>query len=721
MLPLNSNQVPALFNKALGLARSGKAAEALAVFTQLETLAPNRAEIPFHKAQLHQRLSQNDKALSAYQKAARLAPNEASVWRAYAGFLSSHGDNRSRKTALKALQKSKLPPRDRKTITLLIKGDASSTSRQSGTASPAEIDALLAKVNSGHMQRAEKDARALLARGPNEVLSTIHAAALAALGQNEEADAAFKQALAIDPDYGEALAQYGQFLLSQTRRTEARKILEHAQTLIPKNPIVLGNLGKLYVEIYAPREALACLDPLLDLAPENPLALFLRAEAHLILEDAEKTIADLDVLEAKTAPTGETLALRARALKLLGKIDAANSTIAKALDIDPSNLRTITIAADLHQQSGDFEAAEEVLREALARDVRSGAIYRMIAQGRKLDPTDPVVTEMKDLWLRDDLPKEARVDLGYGLVKLSEEAKEHEATWEYLSRANEIMAELYPNDGLKAQRDFDRFKGFLEGFDPDRIGQTGCQDNNTIFVTGLPRSGTTLVEQILASHSMVTGGDELGVFHPLGFEQVAKVAAAGGKVSDMPDSQIENLGRTYNEVLKTRFPDAQRVTDKSISTYQIAPLVWLALPKAKIVALRRDPRDNLWSIFKNRFVPGLHRYSYSQEALVDTYRIYTEYLELWREMAADRLYEISYEALVADPETETRKLLEFCELEWEDACLEFHKTKREVKTLSVAQVRQPLYNSSLGKWRPYAKELAPMLEGLKGLEGVPED
>lgn len=715
MLPLNSNQIPALFQKAGNLARSGKPNEALKVLAQLQTMAPNRAEVPFQMAQIHQQMGQTEAAMKAYGAAARLAPSEITVWRAYVNLALSL-DAATRKKVANQLKTAKLPGAELKRLTALLKGTATSTNRVSKTASPSEIDALTALLNAGRAKEAEAQARSLLTRGPNEVVSMVHGVALAALGQADKAEQAFKTALAADPDYGEALAQYGQFLLQQSRRTEARKVLEHARRIIPDNPIVLGNLGMLYTDINAPREALECLDALLDKAPGNALGLFTRAKARLTLEDAAGTLEDLDALATKSAPTGEMLALRAMAEKLLGNLDASRKAIEDALKADPNHLRVVSMAANLLQQSGEFEAAETILRDAIARGVRSGSIYRMVAQGRKLAQDDPLVDEMKALWDRPDLPDEARTDLGYGLVKVMEDHGDAEDAWTYLSRANEVMARLYPHDMAKEQGDFDRFKAFLQGFDPARIGSCGFKQNSPIFITGLPRSGTTLVEQILASHSTVTGGDELGIFHPLGFEQVVKVAQAGGHINDMTDAQFDALGRAYQAAIDIRLPDADRITDKTISTYQIAPLVWLAMPKAKIVALRRDPRDNLWSIFKNRFVPGLHRYSYSQAALVQTYRLYTEYLALWRDLAPDRIYEISYEDLVNSPETEIRKLLEFCELDWEDACLNFHKTKRDVKTLSVAQVRQPLYKSSVGKWEPYAKHLSELLTGLEKIE-----
>ncbi|MCI2393655.1 tetratricopeptide repeat-containing sulfotransferase family protein [Aliiroseovarius sediminis] len=722
MLPLNANQIPVMFNRAIGLARAGKPREALDLLGQLSKMAPKRAEIPFHMAQIHLQAGRAKDACDLLARAANLAPAELKVWQAYATAVAAHGDAQTKHDAKALLKTSKLAHRDRKAVARTMDAVQTSTARVSANASTAEINALVARINAGRMAEAEAQARQLIAtRGKSEILSTIHGAALASLGRLDEAEAAFRTALKIDPDYGEAAAQLGQLLRATGHKREAKEVLLHARRLIPQNPIVLGNLGTLYHDQGAPREALECLDLVLKQDPDNQLALLTRAQAHLTLENAAQAISDLDHLERLTPATGETLALGAVARKLAGDADGTGDRIDAALTKDPDNLRVITIAANLLQQDGQMDAADTILRDALARGVRSGAMYRMIAQGKKLAPDDPLIAEMEALWSRDDLPEDGRMDLGYGLLKVMEDAGDYEKAWKYLSRSNKIMARLHPYDRAKAQSDFDRLRAFLDGFDEARIGTVGYQENQTIFVTGMPRSGTTLVEQILASHSTITGGDELGILHPMAFQAVAHTDREGGTVADMTADQLEKLGRDYQAAIDIRVPQAKRITDKTISTYQIAPLAWLALPNAKIVALRRDPRDNLWSIFKNRFVTGLHLYSYTQADLVDTYRLYTEYLALWRQMAPDRIYEIEYEALVADPETEVRKLLDFCGLAWEDACLDFHKTDRSVKTLSLAQVRQPLYSSSIGKWRRYEGHLTEMLDGLKGLDGVPED
>ncbi|MDE9449082.1 sulfotransferase [Aliiroseovarius sp. Z3] len=722
MLPLNSNQIPAMFNRAMGLARSGKPREALDVLAQLAKIAPKRAEIPFHMGQIHMQAGRPKDACHFLARAASLAPGEVKVWQAYAAAIATHGDDAARADAKAQLKAANLGQRDRKAIARAMDAMPSSTARMTTKVSTAEINKLVAQINAGQIAEAEAQARQLIAtRGGSEVLSTIHGAALASLGRSDEAEAAFRAALAIDPDYGEAAAQLGQLLLAAGRHQDAKPLLLHARRLIPHNPIVLGNLGKLYQDLGSPTEAVDCLDRLLKQDPDNRLALMTRAQAHITLEDAAAAMSDLDHLERLAPPTGETLALGAVARKLAGDVDGARDRIDAALKADPGSLRVVTIAANILQQSGAMDDADTVLRDALARDVRSGAIYRMIAHGKKLAADDPVVTEMKELWLCDDLPDEGRMDLGYGLLKVMEDLGDYDQAWHYLARANEIMATRHPYDRAKAQRDFDKLRAFLEGFDRNRIGTVGYQDNQTIFVTGLPRSGTTLVEQILASHSTITGGDELGILHPLAFQAVAQTDRDGDTIADMTAARFEQIGRDYQAAIDIRVPGADRITDKTISTYQIAPLAWLSLPNAKIVVLRRDPRDNLWSIFKNRFVTGLHLYSYNQSDLVETYRLFTEYLALWRDMAPERIYELQYEALVANPEEEVRKLLEFCELEWEDACLNFHKTDRDVKTLSLAQVRQPLYNSSIGKWRRYEQQLSEMINGLKGLDGVPED
>src|SRR5690606_18247052 len=222
----------------------------------------------------------------------------------------------------------------------------------------------------------------------------------------------------------------------------------------------------------------------------------------------------------------------------------------------------------------------------------------------------------------------------------------------------------------------------------------GTTDFAPIFVTGMPRSGTTLIEQIIASHSSVTGAGEIGEC-----ARAAQVLITDPKnpmkMHPPAMDEIAGLGRRFETFIRERFPESDRITDKSIQTYMYLGLVKLALPKSRFVIVRRDPRDNLLSIYKNKFPDDTHLYAYDQRDLAKFYGTFVDMIDFWRERVPDWFYEVQYEDLVANPEEETRKLIAACGLEWEDACLSFHENKRKVETLSVYQVRQPITKASV--------------------------
>ena len=660
-------------------------------------------------------------AVSAFHEATRLVPRDPKIWSLYANALSMLGDKAAVKRAQKLMKKVGISASGQKKLLAQMTRSNSDTVRKSVGIPSAKINELLARFNSGDVAAVNEEALALAAAHPeNEIIQLILGGTLTAMRKPDEAEAAYRKALEIDPDYAEAMIKYGELLSTQSRFHEAHELLEQAHKQVPSNPKLLGNMGFVLKELSRPHDAVPYFDRLLEIDPGNQLGRLLRIDTLIMLERPHEALADYDALPEAIRNTPEQTALRAVALDQSGKPEEALALARDAFERAPTHTRVVTITGNLMQQRGKFEEAETLLKTALEAGLKSGAVYRQIGGGRKLPLEDPIAQEMLSLWENDlDLP--ARVDLAYALVKLMEDNKQFDKVWPYLEAANAMALEAFPHDKKKEQTDFTKMMRFVDGMDMSRIGQVGYQEDSPIFITGMPRSGTTLVEQILASHSRVTGGDEMSLFHTIGFAHANKVVANGGSINDLPNATLEKIGREYREAVLKRFPDTDIVTDKSISTYKVAPLVWLALPKAKIVALRRDPRDNLFSMLKNRFVRGAHTYTNDQEDLVEVYRLFTEYLAAWRKLAADRIYEIQYEKLVADPETEVRKLLEFCELDWEDACLSFYENKRKVKTLSIHQARQPLYNSSIGRWRQYEDKLAVMLEGLKGLDGVPDD
>ena len=290
--------------------------------------------------------------------------------------------------------------------------------------------------------------------------------------------------------------------------------------------------------------------------------------------------------------------------------------------------------------------------------------------------------------------------------------KDYGRVFRYLDDANALVRKTLPFHRAQRDREIARLKEAFDGFDYHGTTIAGTSDFAPIFVTGMPRSGTTLVEQIISSHSTVEGAGELSK---------ASVGARdllfpGGKpttLASIAPADIAHLGHDYQAYIAERFPGAARITDKAIGTYLYIGLIRLALPNARFIVVRRDPRDTLLSIYKNKFPEGTHPYAYDQIDLAHYYGSFVEMVDFWRERVPDWFYEVHYENLVADPETETRRLIAACGLDWEDACLSFHENKRKVQTLSIYQVRQPISKGSVRAWQRYEKDLAPMLELLR--------
>ena len=237
-----------------------------------------------------------------------------------------------------------------------------------------------------------------------------------------------------------------------------------------------------------------------------------------------------------------------------------------------------------------------------------------------------------------------------------------------------------------------------------RLRGTGCQSERPVFIVGMHRSGSSLVEQILASHPLVHGAGER--------RHMARIAATLGSETE-PD-RLEALGETYVGAL----PDhgATRVIDKTPGNFERLGLIRLILPKARIIHCHRDPLDSCLSCFKTLFQEG-NGYSYDLAELGHYYRSYQRLMDHWREVLPGDVLDVAYEDVVEDLETMARRLVEFCGLPWDDACLEFHETDRPVQTASAAQVRKPIYKTAVGRWRRYESHLNALMKALDGKAG----
>ena len=371
------------------------------------------------------------------------------------------------------------------------------------------------------------------------------------------------------------------------------------------------------------------------------------------------------------------------------------------------------------QRAGDFEAAEEELWRAMKLDPERGEPYRMLARNRKLKPGDPLIARMEQALRSQKLRPGAREEIQFSMAKAMEDTGQHGKVFTYLKPANTAMKKRYGYDVGLRRKEIDGLIAAFRSFD-FTASPAASGDFAPIFVTGLPRSGTTLVERILASHSQVTAGGEMPHAVRAVYSVIGDSARGFRPMAKLAPDDLRHIGESYERAVRKSVHFGRTVTDKAIQAHLVMGVLREAIPSARFIVVRRDPRDCLYSIYKNMFAPGRHRYAYDLEDLAAYYASFLRILDFWREAMPGGFHEVHYEDLVADPEPQTRALIAAAGLEWEDACLQSHKSAGAVKTLSMQQVRQPIYRTSAQAWQRYEAELQPLVKAL-AREGVSLD
>ncbi|MEJ2452406.1 MAG: sulfotransferase [Gammaproteobacteria bacterium] len=305
------------------------------------------------------------------------------------------------------------------------------------------------------------------------------------------------------------------------------------------------------------------------------------------------------------------------------------------------------------------------------------------------------------------------MELAFALGKVYADLKLDAQSFEYYRQGNALKRATLDYSIGQDRELFAAIKQTVTSEFLQRHAGTGCDDATPIFIIGMPRSGTTLTEQILASHSQVHGAGELNELKFL-IER-----ACESHTQEFPQgllglnkTELSAIASTYLERLHAYAPGAPRITDKMPHNFLYLGLIHLLFPKAKIIHCLRNPMDNALSIYRALFARS-HAYAYDLEELGQYYHLYQDLMAHWRELMPGGFYELRYEDLVSDQETQTRRLLDYCELPWEDACLEFYQTSRVVRTASLAQVRQPMHRNSVEAWRRFERQLQPFVQALR--------
>jgi len=364
------------------------------------------------------------------------------------------------------------------------------------------------------------------------------------------------------------------------------------------------------------------------------------------------------------------------------------------------------------RQIGRMEDSERHLRQAIELAPDYAEAYHNYVIGHRLHSGDPLISGIDAALSKPGLSDADRCFLHFAAGKFHADSGDDARAFRHYAQANSAKGVRY---SLAA--DARQFAAIQSTFGPGlfaRLEQGGNPSRVPIFVVGMPRSGTTLVEQILASHAGVFGAGELRDMMAIAGSLPATVegdAAFPHCMEALPTQVLDGMARGYLRRVQTLAPDAERVVDKFPQNFLLLGLIALMFPRARIVHCERSALDTCLSCYFQNFTRG-QDYSYDLTNLGGYYQLYAAMMEHWRSVLPVPVHALRYEELTADPEATVRRLFDFCGLEWDPACLEFFETRRTVRTASVWQVRQPIYRSSVARWRSYEQELAPLIKAL---------
>jgi len=536
-------------------------------------------------------------------------------------------------------------------------------------------------------------------------------------GHLDAAVAGYRQVLQMDPRQPDANHFLG-LIAHQSGQYEAA--VQHISAAIKGNPRVAAfhyNLGLALQRLELWKQAEAAFRKAHKLEPDHAEAVSNLAQVlHKLgrLDDA------VDAFQkALTLKPNHIVALNNLGLCLQDKrdLDDAIEAFRKAIELDPEFFEAHNNLGNILEELGFMDEAHASFLRAIEIKPDFVEAYRHLITSRKNTEYSDEIRAMEALLENPDLPESDKMHLNFGLAKAFEDLQDFNRSFTYVMEGNRLKRQSFEYDTALDVEVVNRLKeAFDEAFFAGRP-DWGSEDSTPIFIIGMPRSGTSLVEQILASHPDVFGAGEL-----LDLTAVCRSFDKKGKrvfpetMSVLKPKDFKRLGADYVKRLRLHSVDAFRITDKLPGNFLFAGMIKAILPNARVIHCQRDAVDTCVSIYKNYFL-GEQPYAYDMAELGAYYRLYENLMEHWHKVLPGFIHDIRYEDLVSDPEPQIRGLLEACGLPFDEACLSFYKTKRPVRTVSVVQVRQPMYKDSVKLWKHYEEHLTPLLEALDGKGG----
>ena len=617
-----------------------------------------------------------------------------------------------------------------------------------------DLKALSKLIHSGDWSAFERSVATLSKNYPNS--SALHNYKGLACKEKKDLKAAmeeFRSAIELNPNSEEALFNLADAQKELGNYGSAVSNYIAVISLNPKNAEAHHNKGVAELHLNESNQAIQSFDKALRINPTMGSAYGNRANAYLQLQELETALKDFDKLIQFFPDLAAGYHSRGVVLGKLYEFDRAIKDLKKAIDLRPKHSEAHNslgqLMQDLHRYDkalghydraiklnpsnldhqynrsvclrslGEIKKAKEGFTQILEKNQNHARAHRSLSSIKPFSREDSQLKTINSLLSDSSLKPTDRMQLLYALAKIQEDLRDYPASYKALEEANKIRAgEL----NYQLSEDKKKFAEIKKSF-KDRAQVKPTKTKNTpsqavIFIVGMPRSGTSLAEQILASHSKVYGAGELAFL-----EHVVKSATQ--KSRDKNDQRRylnfsnENMTYVRDRYLKyiNQLPKSSlTLTDKMPLNFMHIGLIACALPEAKIIHTVRDPIAICWSIYKQHFASTGNGYAYDLKDLAGFFHLYRDLMSFWHEELPGKIYDLNYERLTLNQEEETRLLIEACELDWEDSCMSFHKTKRAVSTASSLQVRQKIYTGSSDAWRNFEDYIKPLINSLSTSE-----
>jgi len=574
------------------------------------------------------------------------------------------------------------------------------------------IDPIIELYSSGKIEEAIEAVEALNKNYPNDpLLININGVCNQAQGFTERAIDNYEHAIRIKPDYVDALYNLGNIFKDDGRIDDAIKSYEKVIDINPGYDDAQFNLGVSLQILGQVDKAIDHYEKALLSVPDNTGIRINLGFIFQSLGNPDDAIEEYKkVLEIDP---NQLIVLNnlGACLKELGEMNQAIEYFEKALEIDPNYAEAHFNLGYVYQDLGEIKQAILCYEKAVVINNYPMA-YQSLSHLKKYEPNDNQIIQMQSLLKSGNLSQSEKINICLALANIYEKFGNQVEFFNYLNEGNILQKNESSYSLVNIKNEHDAIKKMFQKNLPSVEKSTSYSSfKKPIFIVGMPRSGTSLVEQIISSHQRVFGAGELNTLTKLASPIINNFIL--GDIDQVTEQALLFIRDEYFDILDQLRTKEKIITDKLPLNFQYIGFILSAFPEAKIVHLKRDARAICWSNYKHYFDSKNNGYSNNFEDLVGFYGLYNDLMSFWHDLYPGKVYDLNYEDLTTNQEDETRKLLEYCDLDWDENCLNFHNNDRAVKTISSLQVRQKMYQGSSEDWKKHWAYIAPLIDGLK--------